>query len=187
MLQVHYCVVAYLILQRVVELRLSRRNQASMIRQKFVRSGEGGEYVYMVATHLAWFVGLMLEPLILPRHGQPILSIVAFLVFVSAQALRFWAIHSLRQRWNVNIFVSSACDEIVRSGPYKYIRHPNYLAVILEIAFVPMIGGAYLTAVIGSALNAFVLSKRIPREERELFKNPAYREFFLEKARLLPF
>jgi methyltransferase len=76
---------------------------------------------------------------------------------------------------------------VVANGPYRYLRHPNYLAVILELASLPLIGGAYLTAAAATAANALALSRRIPLEERELMADRRYRRRMASRPRLVPF
>jgi methyltransferase len=87
--------------------------------------------------------------------------------------------------WNVRL-ISRADQAVVADGPYRYIRHPNYLAVVLEVAAVPLLLGAYWTALIGSVANGLVLWRRIANEEAYLFTVEAYREAFAGKKRLIP-
>ena len=107
------------------------------------------------------------------------------MVLVAATALRIWSIRSLGQAWNVRAAVP---DDLapVESGPYAYIRHPNYLAVMLEFLAVPLIARARLSALVLSALNAVVLFDRIRAEERLLNASPAYRQAFARRARFIP-
>ncbi len=88
-------------------------------------------------------------------------------LLVLAQALRAWAIASLGRFWNTRIVVVPGFRPVVR-GPYRFIRHPNYLAVVIEIFAVSVLCGAYLTALVFSALNAVVLHIRIREEEQAL-------------------
>ena len=100
-----------------------------------------------------------------------------------AQALRWWAIAALGPRWNVRIvFVPGEAP--VTSGPYRFLRHPNYLAVALELFSLPLVGGAWICAALFSALNAGLLWVRIRAEERAL--GPIYAERFAGVSRLLP-
>jgi len=86
--------------------------------------------------------------------------------FVLAEALRYWAIATLGQRWNTRILVIDGLPAI-RSGPYRFVAHPNYLAVALELVCIPMIFDAWITAAIASVLNAaLLLGIRIPAEQR---------------------
>jgi methyltransferase len=106
-------------------------------------------------------------------------------VLAGATALRIWSIRSLGPAWNVRAAVPAGLSPVA-TGPYAYIRHPNYLAVILEFAAVPMIAGARLSAVVLSALNAVVLYDRIRAEERLLNESSGYRAAFARRARFIP-
>jgi len=93
---------------------------------------------------------------------------VSLTVFGAAQGLRYWAITSLGKRWNTRILVLPG-QPLVKTGPYRFIGHPNYVAVILELAAVPLVFGAWWTAAIVSLLNlALLLGIRIPAEVRAL-------------------
>jgi len=94
-----------------------------------------------------------------------------------------WVLRALRGNWNVRVVAPRA---IVTGGPYAFIRHPNYLAVILEVAALPLIVGAYEVAVAGTLANAAVLALRIPFEEERLSRVPDYRATMLQRPRLIP-
>src|SRR5260221_2458612 len=102
---------------------------------------------------------------------------------LGAQALRWWAIASLGESWTVRVIVVPGAAPS-RRGPYRFVRHPNYIAVILEMLFVPIIHGAYLTALLFSALNALVLRARIRDEERAL--GPSWQRAFAQVPRFIP-
>lgn len=110
-------------------------------------------------------------------------SAAALAVFVLATGLRVWTLRTLGRSWNVRVVRPPA---IVTDGPYRWIRHPNYLVVVLEIAALPLIGGAWASALALSALNAFVLFHRIRTEEAVLAENPAWVAAMAGKARLVP-
>jgi methyltransferase len=136
----------------------------------------------MVAAHTALVVLPLVEVWGHPRRG-PRWGWLALLA--SATALRIWSIRSLGGDWNVHAAVPENLQPVTR-GPYRFIRHPNYLAVILEFLAVPLVAGAWRSAVVLSALNAAVLTDRIGAEERLLEASPAYREAFAGKARFVP-
>jgi methyltransferase len=106
-------------------------------------------------------------------------------VLAAATALRTWSIRSLGLNWNVRAAVPDRVKP-VETGPYAYIRHPNYLALVLEFLAVPLIAGARVSAVVLSTLNAALLYDRIREEERLLDASPAYRQAFSKKARFVP-
>jgi methyltransferase len=170
--------LAAVALQRVVELSISRSHEA---RLPALRAAPGS-YPVMVAAH----VGLLTLPL-LEVVGDPGRRPRArwAVVLAGATALRVWSIVSLGRDWNVRAAVPASLKPVVR-GPYAYIRHPNYLAVILEFAAIPLIAGARRSALVLSALNAMVLFDRIRDEERLLNASPAYRNAFGGRARFIP-
>jgi methyltransferase len=101
-------------------------------------------------------------------HSLPrVVPWIALLAEIVAQVLRYWAVATLGDRWNTRIIVSPDRAPAT-NGPYRFMRHPNYLAVVIEIAAVPMIGGAIFTAVAFSIGNALILAVRIPAEERAM-------------------
>ena len=106
-------------------------------------------------------------------------------MLLGATALRVWSIRSLGPAWNVRAAVPPDIEPVT-SGPYRYIRHPNYLAVILEFAAVPLVAGAWISAVVLSALNAIVLVDRISAEEGLLNESAVYRRAFAGRARFIP-
>lgn len=100
-------------------------------------------------------------------------------------AVRGWALLSLGSAWSVRVTDEPRRSVVVR-GPYRYIRHPNYLAVIAEVAALPLCGGAYLTALLATVGNALILRRRILLEEQVLFRTPAYRAAFGDLPRFIP-
>jgi methyltransferase len=152
--------------QRLWELRLSRSNEARL------RAAGGQEqnddyFTRMKLLHSSWFVAMLLEVWWLKRPFRPALAILSFIVFLAGQCLRYAAMRSLGHRWSVRVITLPGVPPVTR-GIYRYLRHPNYLGVCLEIAAVPLLHGAYLTTVVYSALNAILLKYRIPLEEKAL-------------------
>ncbi len=156
--------VAVVLIQRVAELRLAKRNE-SWARAQGARELGAGHYPLFFLLHGAWGIGWISEALL----GGPTLAPMWWLWlagFVLAEALRYWAIATLGQRWNTRILVIDGLPAI-RSGPYRFVAHPNYLAVALELVCIPMIFDAWITAAIASVLNAaLLLGIRIPAEQR---------------------
>jgi methyltransferase len=163
---------------RLRELAVSRRHER-------LRGGEPsapGTYPLMVAAHVA-LVAMPLLEVSLRGRARPHCGWGA--VLVGATALRVWCIRSLGTAWNVR--ASVPVDLVpVTSGPYRYVRHPNYVAVILEFLAVPLVAGAWVSAVLLSAWNGLVLFDRIGAEERALDESAAYRRAFAGRARLIP-
>jgi methyltransferase len=174
--------IAFVVVERLFELVLSTRNA----RRVFAEGGkELGQRHFKVMTvlHTLFLVACVAEVLLLDRPFPSTLGWVALAVAIAAQGLRYWAILTLGYRWNTRIiFLPGAAP--VTSGPYRFIRHPNYLAVIMELAAVPLIHGAYLTSIVFTFANALMLLVRIRAEEAAL--GAEYARAFADKARFIP-
>jgi methyltransferase len=175
-------VTAYLVLlslvgcERLLELWISKRHA----RAAFARGGvEYGTRHFRVMTvmHAVFLPACALEVLLLGRPFTPWLGWLALAATVAAQALRYWAITSLGQRWNVRVIVVDG-EPAIRRGPYRFLRHPNYVAVVVELLALPLVHGAYLTAIAFSLANAALLAVRIRVEERALTTHCSYAERF---------
>ena len=148
--------------QRLFELVLARRNTRRLLAEGAVERGRG-HYPLIVALHAAWLATL---PLVVPPDRWP--SLPWLLLFLALQPVRVWAISSLGGRWTTRILVLPGAAP-VRRGPYRWLRHPNYVVVALEILALPMAFGAPAHALLFSLLNAaLLLLVRIPAEERAL-------------------
>lgn len=139
----------------------------------------------MVVLHTGLVVAPLFEVVWLQRPVLQGLTAVAVTILVAATVLRVWTLATIGGSWNVRV-VAPPRDGIATSGPYAFIRHPNYLVVVLEIAALPLLHTAWLACIGLSALNAFVLFHRIRTEEAVLLDNPAWKRAFAHKARLLP-
>ena len=160
--------VAALGVQRLFELRLSRRNER-MMRWHGGREHAPETYCRIVTLHAAWFGSMLLEVFIVGRRFQPRLAAAAFGVFAAGQVLRWTAIHTLGWRWSTRVMtVPGPAGAPLRHGIYRYVRHPNYLGVQLEILAAPLVHSAYLTSVAFGVANLLLLRDRIQREERAL-------------------
>jgi methyltransferase len=165
-------VIAYLALlalfgaERVGELLLSRRN-ARIALARGGREAGAAHFPAMAALHGLFLPACALEVLLLRRPFPGALGWTALGASLAAQGLRWWAIASLGWRWNVRVIVVPG-EPPVRRGPYRFVRHPNYIAVALEMVCVPLVHGAWMCALLFSALNAAVLRVRIRDEERAL-------------------
>jgi methyltransferase len=151
--------------QRLLELRLSRRHERILRARGAVERG-GGHYPLMVGLHVMWLLSTLVEG-ILRGPGLPAYWPIPLALFLLVQPLRYWAIFSLGEYWNTRVLVVSG-TRLVRRGPYRYLRHPNYVVVFVEIATFPLIFGAWVTALIFSILNAALLYVRIREENRAL-------------------
>jgi methyltransferase len=165
--------------QRLGELARSRRHE----RATGGSAAAARSYPLMVAAHVALFTLPLVEVAGLRRRPRAPLAWVGLLG--AATALRWWSIRSLGRSWNVRALVPRDLRPVA-GGPYRFVRHPNYLAVVLEFLALPMAGGAVASALGLSVLNAAVLFDRIRAEERLLAAVPGYEDAFRDRARLIP-
>lgn len=152
--------------QRLWELRISARNEAGLRAQGGYEVGAGHMGV-MRLLHTTWLIAMPLEVFLLDRPFVPWLAAIAAVGLVAGQALRYAAIRTLGPRWTAKIMILPEAPA-VSSGLYRRIRHPNYVGVILEIAFIPLLHTAWLTSLVFTILNAFLLRVRIRTEEQAL-------------------
>jgi len=157
--------VSFVALQRLLELRLSRKHERLLRGRGAVERGRG-HYPPLVAMHALWLLSTLVEGL-LRGPDVPTLWPVPMTLFLLAQLLRYWAILSLGEYWNTRVLIVPGTT-LVRRGPYRYLRHPNYVVVAAEIATFPLIFGAWVTALAFSALDAALLYVRIKTENRAL-------------------
>lgn len=153
-------------LERLAELVVSQRNT----RWAFARGGREfglGHYPAMVVLHSGFLVGAVAEVWVLHRPFLPVLGWPMLAVVLAAQALRWWCIVSLRHQWNTRVIVVPGLA-LVRRGPYRWLRHPNYVAVVLEGVALPLVHTAWITAGVFTVLNAVLLTARIRVEDRAL-------------------
>jgi methyltransferase len=146
--------------QRLLELVIARRNTARLLARGAVEIAPG-HYPLIVLLHAAWLAALWWY-----GAGQS-LSVIWLVIYIALQALRVWILASLGERWTTRI-ISLPGAPLVRRGPYRFLRHPNYTLVVAEIAVLPMALHLPWIAVVFSILNALVLTIRIRAEERAL-------------------
>jgi methyltransferase len=180
--EIYLAILAALVAERAFELWLSKRNA----RLAFARGGiELGRGQYrIIATFHALFIAACAAGAV--RYAPafpPALSIAALAGEAAAQALRYWSAATLGQKWNTRIIVIPG-EEPVTGGPYRYIRHPNYAAVALEIVCVPLMRGLVIVAAVFSIANALLLLSRIRLEERAL--GQPYQIAFASRPRFIP-
>ncbi|MET9419761.1 isoprenylcysteine carboxyl methyltransferase family protein [Streptomyces sp. NPDC006540] len=152
--------------ERVVELVVARRNAAWTLARAGVEHGRG-HYPVMVALHTALLAGCLIEVAIGDRPFVPALGWSMLGIVVLAQALRWWCIRTLGPYWNTRVIVVPGA-RLVRAGPYRFARHPNYVAVVAEIAALPLVHSAWLTAIVLTAANAVLMGVRVRCENTAL-------------------
>ena len=167
---------------RLGELIVSRRR----LREKPAGLvSEPALFPLMVLLHVGLLTAPVAEVFLLGRPFVPWLAAVAGGVLVLATLLRVWTLRTLGRSWNVRVVVPDD-EAVVTTGPFAFVRHPNYLVVILEIASLPLLHTAWISALTLSLLNALVLSRRILTEEAALSRLPAWREAMAPRKRLIP-
>jgi methyltransferase len=162
----YYLLILAVGIERLVELVVSRRNAEWSFAQGGKEFGRP-HYMVMVAIHTALLVGCIVEPWalhrpFLPWLGWPMLAVVAL-----SQVLRWWCIGTLGRRWNTRVIVLP-CAPLVRQGPYRWLHHPNYVAVVAEGLALPLVHTAWLTAATFTLANALLLRVRLRVENSAL-------------------
>lgn len=152
--------------ERVVELAVSRRNLAWAQARGGQESGFG-HYPAMVALHTGLLVGALIEAAAASRPFVPALGWPMLVVVLAAQGLRWWCIATLGPQWNTRVIVVPGLS-LVRRGPYRWLRHPNYLAVVAEGVALPLVHTAWVTAAAFTVLNAALLRIRLRVENAAL-------------------
>ena len=159
--------VAAVALERVAELVVSERNRRWSLARGGIEDG-AGHYPAIVLVHTALLVGAVGEVVLADRAflgwlGWPMLGLV-----LAAQALRWWCIATLGRQWCTRVVVVPGLP-VVTHGPYRWLRHPNYVAVVVEGVALPLLHTAWVTAAVFTLVNGWLLLRyRIPAEERAL-------------------
>jgi len=158
--------VALVGLERLAELVVSKRNAA----WSFERGGREhgrGHYPVMVVLHTGFLVAMLVEAWTRRPEVAPALAWSMLALVVAAQALRWWCIATLGRQWNTRVIVVPGLGP-VRSGPYRFLSHPNYVAVVVEGVALPLVHEAWLTALVFTVANAALLAVRIRVENAAL-------------------
>lgn len=176
--------IAAVAVERLFEMSLAKRHAARLVSRGGYAVGDG-HFPWMVALHTSLLLAAPLEVVLLARPFSPPLGFAMLAVVLATMALRYWVIHTLGDRWTTRVFVVPG-EAPVTGGPYRFLRHPNYLAVVLEVAALPLVHGAWLTAIVFSLLNAWLLGVRIRVEEEALRAVSPYDAELGARPRLLP-
>ncbi|MBW8172618.1 isoprenylcysteine carboxyl methyltransferase family protein [Ornithinimicrobium sp. Arc0846-15] len=154
------------VLERLLELILSKRHAAWALSQGGVEYGRG-HYPPMVVLHTALLLAAFGEAWLSDRPFLPWLGWSMLVVVLAAQGLRWWCIATLGRQWNTRVIVVPGL-RLVKRGPYRFLSHPNYLAVVAEGIALPLVHTSWLTALVFTALNAWLLTVRIRTEDAAL-------------------
>jgi methyltransferase len=150
-----------LIIQRLSELFIARRNEKWLLEQGAVQYGQS-HYPFMIAMHTLFIVSIIVE---YNLRGGTAISWMFLTIFLAVLLFKFWALSSLGKYWNTKIYRIPGVYPVKR-GPYKFLKHPNYMEVVCEIALIPLVFHLYYTAVAFTVLNAIMLTVRITVENR---------------------
>jgi len=159
-------VVALVGLERLAELVVSNRNAAWSLERGGRETGQG-HYPFMVVLHSGLLVGMLVEAWVRRPDVPASLAWSMLALAIAAQALRWWCITTLGARWNTRVIVVPGLAPVT-GGPYRFFRHPNYVAVVVEGIALPLVHGAWITAVVFTFLNAALLRVRIRVEDEAL-------------------
>jgi len=153
-------------LERVAELAVSQRNAAWSLAQGGVESGRG-HYPFMVVLHTGLLVGALVEVWVLRPDVVPFLAWAMLALVAVSQGLRWWCIATLGRQWNTRVIVVPGAARVT-GGPYRWMTHPNYVAVVVEGLALPLVHSAWTTAAVFTVLNGFLLATRIRSEDAAL-------------------
>lgn len=153
--------ISFLIFQRLSELWIARRNEKWLLSQGAVQYGQS-HYPFMIVLHTLFILSLIVEYL---AKGGTQVSWVFLILFLAILVFKYWTLSSLGKYWNTKIYRIPGVYPLKR-GPYKFLKHPNYMEVACEIAFIPLIFHLYYTAIIFTVLNGIMLTIRIQVENK---------------------
>ena len=153
-------------IERVIEIFVSQKNTQWSLSRGGVEYG-ANHYKWMVLMHASFFVCMVTEYLIFGNNLPPFVHVLAILLAVFCQGLRWWIIVTLGRQWNTRVIVVPGLDRI-RIGPFQYVDHPNYIVVAAEIFILPLIFGSWRTSLVFSILNAQMMRIRLGVENQAL-------------------
>lgn len=164
-----WILIALIIGQRLLELRIAKQNEIWMKERGAIELG-AKHYKWFVILHICFFLSIIFEASL---TNKTIISLNYYILtlLVITQIFRFWCIFTLGRFWNTKIIVLPRVSPI-KKGPYKYVKHPNYLIVAIELFLIPLLFHAYLTAILFPILHTILLCVRIPIENKALEEEP---------------
>ncbi|HEX8835598.1 MAG TPA: isoprenylcysteine carboxylmethyltransferase family protein [Candidatus Acidoferrum sp.] len=169
---------------RLAELRISHQNRKRMLSGGAVPVPEP-HFKWIVVIHTGVLICAPVEVILLKRPFIPWLALTMFALFIASNLLRLWVVLSLGKLWSVNVMDSTGLG-VVTNGPFRFVRHPNYVGVVLEVISLPLIYTAWITAIAAALGYGYALARRVPAEEKVLMANPEYRAAMGHKPRFLP-
>lgn len=158
--------LSFIISQRLIELKIARHNERWLKSRGGIEKG-AEHYKWFIILHTFFFLSILLEVVITNGPDPQPLNTYLLMIFLLTQLGRVWCIQTLGKFWNTKIIVIPGVS-LIRKGPYKYMKHPNYVIVGIELFVIPLLFGAYITAILFPILHIMLLRVRIPSEDRAL-------------------
>lgn len=156
------------IIERLTEMVVSKRNKVWSLNQGGVEYG-ADHYKLMVGMHVLFFVAILVEFLWFGSGVPPQVRLGAVVVGIFCQMTRVWIIQTLGKQWNTRVIIVPALTRVL-TGPYRFLNHPNYVVVATEMVALPLVFGAWRTAIVFTVLNAWMMIVRIGVENHALAK-----------------
>ncbi|MFD2209098.1 isoprenylcysteine carboxyl methyltransferase family protein [Virgibacillus halophilus] len=160
-----WIIIIFIICQRLAELAIAKSNEKWMKERGGIETGSE-HYKWFIIMHGLFFCGIILETTLRSQKSLAP-SIVILCLFIATQLARVWCIQTLGRFWNTKIIVLPRVA-LIKKGPYKYVKHPNYFIVAAELFLIPFLFGAFYSAFIFPILHVLLLKIRIPQEEKAL-------------------
>jgi methyltransferase len=173
---IYTLVILLVVVQRLAELALAKRNAAKLLARGGIEVGET-HYPWMVLLHAGFLISCLAEVWLFDRPFVPALAIVAATLLILATAVRFMTIRTLGDRWTTRVIYVPG-ERVITEGPFRFFRHPNYAAVMIETMALPLLHTAWVTALTFTLLNAWLIATRIRVEEAALAAHTDYRVAF---------
>ncbi|MGG2028136.1 isoprenylcysteine carboxylmethyltransferase family protein [Gottfriedia sp. S16(2024)] len=158
----------FIIIQRVIELSIAKKNEKKLKMRGALEFGQE-HYKFFIILHSMFFISILIENYFIQYIEIGFLTFL-LIVFVILQLARVWVISTLGERWNTKIIILPN-EKLVKRGLYKYIKHPNYIIVTIELLVIPIMFHAYITTVIFSVCNLILLKVRIREENKALLQS----------------
>ncbi|PEJ53819.1 hypothetical protein CN692_21160 [Bacillus sp. AFS002410] len=158
----------FIIIQRVVELGIAKNNEKKLKQRGAIEFGQA-HYKYFIILHSMFFLSILIENYFV-QYVEIEFFTFLLILFIILQLARVWVISTLGERWNTKIIILPN-EKLVKDGLYKYIKHPNYIIVTIELLVIPIMFHAYITTVIFSICNLMLLKVRIREENKALLQS----------------
>ena len=165
-LVIFYAVVAIEALERLFEVVLSKRNHKRLTARGGIVLEHPIHWV-VVFSHIIWLAAVPLEVFFFNRIFNPVLASICLAILVFAMALRYWAVTTLGDRWNIRI-ITLPGEKRITNGPYRWFRHPNYIAVFAEHFALPLLHSAWFSAFVLGTIGSLIILAKIKYEDAAL-------------------